>query len=341
MKYQFFPKNIVNNKQENSDQMKAIYQLQQHLSINQIENCYSIDFSKDCNTIAVGELQIIKVYWFTLEKIKLINTLLGHRNEISMLRFMLKSNNLVSTSLDGSISIWSQCLLAKPLKSYKLLNHQKGIICYTINSDESLFITGSYDSTMNVWIKKYNQWICKQKLTDHTSAVYGISMNENQNTVISCGYDNKILIYATHFFEDSQLLTKIQTINVDNYGFRLCFINNNKFVFQPQNDENLIIYELNDNDGKFIKTKELGMNNGIYCHEYFPQQYIREKQLLINKNGYHVNIIQNNLNQELVFVQSINFNHYFVFGTLSYNGEYLATWDWKTRKIQIRKYQEN
>ncbi|CAD8095116.1 unnamed protein product [Paramecium sonneborni] len=341
MKIQFIKKKVVSNNQENSDKMKAIYQQQQQVSIEQIENCYSIDFSNGCKTIAVGEEQIIKVYSFTLNSINLINKLFGHRNEISILKFMLKSNHLVSSSLDGSISIWSQCLLAKPLKILKLVNHLKGILCYTINSDENLIITGSYDSTMNVWIKKENFWLCSQKLTDHSSAVYGISINENQNKLISCGHDNQILVFSIHYFRDTQFLTKMQSINVDLYGFRLCFINNNIFVFQPNNDENLFVYELNDNDGKFIKTKEIGLYNGIYCYEFFPQQYIREKQLLINKNGYHINILRYKLNQEFVLEQSINFDHYFIFGSLSYNGEYLATWDWKTKQIQIRKYQEN
>ncbi|CAD8118611.1 unnamed protein product [Paramecium primaurelia] len=124
--------------------MKSISSLQQQLSISQIQNCYSINFSKDCNTFAVGEQQIIKVQRFTSEKTKLINKLVGNRKEISILRFMLKSNHLVSTSFNGSISICSQYLLAKPLKSCRLLNHQKGIICYTINSDESLIITCLY-----------------------------------------------------------------------------------------------------------------------------------------------------------------------------------------------------
>ncbi|CAD8163741.1 unnamed protein product [Paramecium octaurelia] len=341
MQIEYNSQKIVNENKEYSDSMKISYNLQQELTIHQIENCYSIDFSKDCKSIAVGDDQLIKIYTISQHNIKLINKVFGHRNEVSMLRFMLKSNHLVSTSLDGSISLWSQCLLAKPLKTYKLLNHSKGILCYTINSEENLIITGSYDSTMNVWVKKECQWFCSQKFTEHTSAVYGISINENQNQVISCGHDSQILIFSMNNFGDPQLFTKTQTIIVDTYGFRLCFINNNMFVFQPSKGEKLWIYELDDNDGKFRNTNQIAMSNGIYCYEFFPQQYIREKQLLINKNGYSVNILKNKQKQGFVVEQSINFDHYFVFGSLSHNGDYLATWDWKSKQIQIRKYQEN
>ncbi|CAD8113796.1 unnamed protein product [Paramecium primaurelia] len=79
---------------------------------------------------------------------------------------------------------------------------QQLYIQYLLNNNEDLIISGSCDFTIRFY-KKQNQWLCQQTITDHTSHVQGLNMNQHQNKVISCGREEQILI-----IEQSQQDTK-------------------------------------------------------------------------------------------------------------------------------------
>ncbi|CAD8169305.1 unnamed protein product [Paramecium pentaurelia] len=143
-----------------------------------------------------------------------------------------------------------------------------------------------------------------------------ISLNDQQDKVISCGSDGKILVIE--YSEQSKRWIVIQNINVDCNGWRLCFINNNLFTFQPQYGNLMHVYEMNSVSKQFTKTKYITVNQGNDGCLLFPQQFIKQKQILVSKHDKYVNFIRKTEKEELK-IDGI------LIGQLSDDGEYLIT----------------
>ncbi|CAD8187709.1 unnamed protein product [Paramecium pentaurelia] len=61
------------------------------------------------------------------------------------------------------------------------------------------------------------------------------------------------------------------------------------------------VYEMNSTNKQHSKTKEIAVRCDYWgCHNYFFQQYIKSKCLLVNKNGYNVNQIRKNQNSDFI-----------------------------------------
>ncbi|CAD8213301.1 unnamed protein product [Paramecium pentaurelia] len=251
---------------------------------------------------------------------------------------MKKTNNFVSGSLDKSIIIWQMIGNNQWNCQQKLNGHSNCIFCLLLNNTDDLIISGSYDTKIKFWMKQ-NQWICQQTISDHTGSVYSLSLNEKQNKLISCSNDSQILVIKQS--ELDKQWSVIQKIKVDQYGYRLCFINDNLFTFQPYCKEQMYIYEMDSNNKQYNKIKEIElMYDSNDCDCLFPQQYIKSKRLLVNKNGQNVNLMRKKENGDFLIYQSIQFTSHQIYGQLSNDGEYLITWDRGSKEIQIRKFKE-
>ncbi|CAD8214520.1 unnamed protein product [Paramecium pentaurelia] len=314
------------------------YQLISNNSIKQQQDCNCIAINKDSSIVAIGcNDKQIKIYEFKQEMMKQIQVLNVNSDYVYTLNFMQQSNQLISGDSGGSIVIWSRNNNYQWNSSQTINGHSSYINCLILNKNEDLIISSSGDKTIKFWIKQ-NEWNCQQTITDHTSSVYQISLNDQQDKVISCGSDNKILVIE--YSEQSKRWIVIQNINVDCYGYRLCFINNNLFTFQPCNGNLMHVYEMNSVSKQFTKTKDITVNQGNDSSSLFPQQFIKQKQILVNKHDKYVNFIRKTEKDEFKVEQSIQFNTNTLFGQLSDDGEYFITWDDQSEEIQIRKYRE-
>ncbi|CAD8095061.1 unnamed protein product [Paramecium primaurelia] len=77
------------------------------------------------------------------------------------------------------------------------------------------------------------------------------------------------------------------------------------------------VYEMNITNKQNIKTKDISVIRGGNCRFFFPQQYIHSKFLLVNKNGYYVNLIWINKNGDFISLQSIDFGTSDLYGQMS------------------------
>ncbi|CAD8082840.1 unnamed protein product [Paramecium primaurelia] len=61
------------------------------------------------------------------------------------------------------------------------------------------------------------------------------------------------------------------------------------------------VYEMDSNTKQYNKTKEIAINFGS-CFDIclFPQQYLKSKGLLVNKNGNYVNLMRKKENDDLI-----------------------------------------
>ncbi|CAD8214909.1 unnamed protein product [Paramecium pentaurelia] len=233
-----------------------------------------------------------------------LNQVIGqHQSEVITLNFIKQSNQLISGDCHSN---WIRCLI--------------------LNNNEDLFISSSNDKTIKFWFKK-NEWICQQTITDHSSQVYQLSLNDQQMQVISCGYD--ILILVIEQSEPNKYWNVKQKIQVDCKGYRLCFINDNLFAFQPENG-NLI--SLNQKILQQIKERKV-----VY---YFHNNlFNKNNQLLISMINMYI-LIRFTENAEFKVEQSIQFGTNYIYGQLSDDGEYMINWDQTSNEMQIRKLKE-
>ncbi|CAD8191330.1 unnamed protein product [Paramecium pentaurelia] len=305
------------------------------LSIQQSEYCYAIAINSDCSLIAAGSNSLINIFELKQETNKLLQILNEHQNAIFTLNFMNKSNSIISGSCDQSIKIWNRNQQLQWYCQQTLQGHSSFIYCLILNQNQDLIISGSDDTTIKFWINK-NGWNCSQTIAVHTSNVSGLSLNNTQKQLISCGDDKSILI-----IENSDSIqckwNVIQQIRLEQSGYRLCFLNDNIFAFQPNSSKSMYLYEVDNITRRYTKIKNIEVKNGNNCNYLFPQQYIQKKQLLINKNGTSINFLNVQLNDEINLIQFIDFGTKSIFGQISETGELLITWDDKSKEIQIRK----
>ncbi|CAD8097136.1 unnamed protein product [Paramecium sonneborni] len=307
-------------------------------SIKQHQWCGAITFNKDSSIVAAGCVKDIKVFLNLRGKLNQIQLLSEHAKDVCTLKFMKNTNNFVSGSDDNLIIIW-QAIENNQWKIYQKLNgHQNRIYCILLNKADDQIISSSQDKTIKFWMGQ-SQWSCQQTITDHSHYIYSLSLNEQSNKLISCSQDQQILIMEQQNLD--KLWFVIQKIKLSQLGYRLCFINDDQFTFQPFSKDQMHVYEMDRDNQQFRKTKEVAVKCGQNIDYYlFPQQYLQSKCLLVNKNSKNVNLIRKNENGDFIIQQSIEFGTYQIFGQLSDDGEYLITWDNESKEIQIRKCRE-
>ncbi|CAD8059474.1 unnamed protein product [Paramecium primaurelia] len=307
-------------------------------SIKQNTSIYAIAFSKDNSIVLTGSEKDIKVFKHNQGILNQIQLLIEHKQYVYTLIFMNNTNNFVSGSYDHTIIIWQLIENNYWKCQQKLKDHSSQILCLIVNNTDDLIISGSGDKKIKFWTNQ-NYWFCLQSITDHTDYVYSLSLNEKQNKLLSCSADSKKIVIELQ--KSDRKWYVIQKIEVEQYGYRLCFINDNQFIFQPYCKEYTYVYEMDKNTRQFMKTKEIAVKCGQSSDYYlFPQQYLKSKSLLVNKNARNINIIQKKDNGDFIINQPIEFDTYYFYGQLSNDGEYLIVWDDKLKEIQIRKRKE-
>ncbi|CAD8131023.1 unnamed protein product [Paramecium sonneborni] len=312
------------------------YQLIKQYSIKQYEYCNAIAVNKDFSLMVAGCNQQIKVFQFKQGIFKQVSILDEHTDNVYTLNFMKRSDQFISGSRDSSIIIWIRNQKNSWICQQKLNEHISEIFCLALNNYEDLIVSGGHDKTIKFWYKQ-NGWLCSQTITDHTNDLHGLSFNEQQNKLISCGIDNLILVIEQS--QQNKLWIVIQKIVVENFGNRLCFIDDNTFTFQPYQKEYMHVYKMNITNKQYTKTKDILIKGGSEKW-LFPQQYMKLKCILVNKYATNVNLIRKKQNCDFIIEQSIEFGTGDILGCMTDDGQYLITLDYRSKEYQIRKYQE-
>ncbi|CAK67029.1 unnamed protein product (macronuclear) [Paramecium tetraurelia] len=338
--------NSPKSKQQ-QDHVTFCYQLLAQANYKHPDDCCAISISPNNNLLICSAYESIKVLQFKNGSLQYLQQINKHHENITTLNFFRRKMNFLSSSCDGSMIIWSSSLISSLKFITKLNAHSDQINCVVVTSNlqDDLIISGSFDQTIKFWSPTCSlpsSWSCIQTIHEHTSLIYGLSINEDGNKLISCGYDELILVIEK---SNNNIWEVKQKIKVD-VGFRLAFITSNIFVFQPYKREQLNFYTYDQLSQQYIQSKTLSIKgSGQKCQQYFPQMFIPSKQILVSKNGHAINFImfhfissvewECNLKYVISFDQCVNG---LIFGTVSENGEFLITWDQKSEQIQIRQF---
>ncbi|CAD8075044.1 unnamed protein product [Paramecium sonneborni] len=313
------------------------YQQIQQSPIKQNEVCYAIAVNNNCSIMVAGCNQYIKLFEFNQGILKQVQLLTEHAGNISTLNFMKRTNNFISGSCDSQIIIWVRNNNNQWISQQKLNGHTSYINCLILNNNEDTIISGSDDKSIKFWIKE-NQWLSSQTITDHNEDRDGLSINDDQNKIISCRQDKLILVIEQSIQKKQWIV--IQKIELEYAGVRLCFIDNNTFTGYHWGEHYMNVYEMNNTNKQYTRTKKILFNGGLDCY-YFPQKYIKQKCILVTKNSQNISLIRRNQNGEFIVEQSIPFKTHEIFACMTDDGQYLITWDSNSKEYQIRCYKGN
>ncbi|CAD8119439.1 unnamed protein product [Paramecium sonneborni] len=295
--------------------------------------------NENCYALALGQLFMIagcgsklSSFCFNDGKLKNLIQLDKHSSDIKAITF-ISFNQFVSGDSKGQLYFWKYEINWN--NYFEILNEHTDQINQIISSQISdQIITCSYDKTIKVFGKliSTNKWVCQQTLLNHNSIVNAISLNSTETMLISCSSDKKLLV-----FKKTQIFICIQTINVEDQIYRLTFIKEQSFCIQIQSGYQLHFYDLDKQKQIFQQTSAVEIQNQKSCSQGFPLIFQKDRSLIVSKHGTYINIINKMNNGDYRTEQSINFDTMYLYGTLSSDGIFLVTWDYKTKQFQVRK----
>ncbi|CAD8075027.1 unnamed protein product [Paramecium sonneborni] len=307
-------------------------------SVLELQGAFAFSFSQQSQFLVGGyNSGIIKIFEFDKGQIKLIQEIQETKTPICCVSFMNQSTQFISRGDPYTIILWQQDSKNGWICKQKLQGHSSFINCLRINQEDDLIISGSNDKSIKLWRIKNEQWQCSQTINCNQNKIISLSINDSSNQIISCGSENQIIIIQQQCDLEWKI---IQIIQLNNSGFRLSYINDDIFVFQGNSKEKMNVYERDLQNKQFKLTKEVNVKNSNNCQYYFPQQFIKQKSILVNKNGRFINLLRVNSNGDFINEQVLEFDHEFIFGSMTEDGEYLIIYDDQQKKVQIRKYQD-
>ncbi|CAD8122132.1 unnamed protein product [Paramecium sonneborni] len=299
----------------------------------QAEWCNAIAFNKEGNIMIAGCIFSIKIFDFLKGRIVQTYQAQQHTGDINCLLFSKKINQFISGSDDNTIIIWTQVDQNK-WKSQVLEGHKGWVLCLTQTIDEQLIISGSRDHTIRVWMKVQDGFKCQQVLEFHSDSVYGLSLNKSESFMVSCSQDKCIIVWE---IKEEFKMEKKQIIEQDTYGYRILFINDNQFLWQPYN-QNIHIYQYDSEISSFQVCKHnIQQVLAEDDYQYFPSQLLTTKGVFANIHNKYLYIIKQLNDEQFEMLQRIDFNDYRQFGAFTEDGEYLVTWNYTKSEFQIRK----
>ncbi|CAD8197677.1 unnamed protein product [Paramecium octaurelia] len=315
-----------------SKEVSFYYELLPHINIQQ-KTCWAIAINQEDKLLLSGAESNINIMQLKEGAVKKIQTIQKHKSWITTLNFFKQMSLIISGS--SSLKIWSSNLSSNPKFLLKLLEHSSNIQCLALRNIKPLvIISGSKDFNIKFWCQKDDQWICQQTIREHSNIVSGLSLNQEGNSLISCGDDNQILVIKCL---DDQSWNVVQKIKC--HGVRLSFISNETFAFQPWQSDKIELYTYEQQTGNYQKSKELAISGCTqFCTHLFPCSFIPSKHILLSKNSYNLNLIRLNTTSSIPdgkLVQVIEFKQ-----LARENGDFLITWDGQSKQIQIRKFKE-
>ncbi|CAD8111626.1 unnamed protein product [Paramecium primaurelia] len=303
----------------------------------QAEWCNAIAFNKEGNIMIAGCIFSIKVFDFSKGRIVQTYQAKQHQGDINCLLFSKKLNQFISGSDDKTIRIWKQIDKNEWKCIQVLQGHEDWVLCLILTENEKILFSGSRDKTIKKWTKNVDnqQYECTQTLDLHTDAVLGLSINKSEQFLVSSSYDKSIIIWEIN---ESLQIEKKQIIQKETYGNRILFINEAQFLWQPNNNEIVDIYQFNSQSSSFESSQHnIQQYQADDDYQYFPSKFLTSKGLFANIHNKFIYITKQLNENEFQVIQIIEFDDYRKFGAFTEDGEYLVTWHYATCEFQIRK----
>ncbi|CAD8173404.1 unnamed protein product [Paramecium pentaurelia] len=314
-------------------------------SIKKEATCYAISFNQSGSLMISASNCDIIVWKFEQGKMNEITKSIGHTQTIFCLQFSQKSNSFVSAGADNSIRCWNQINQKEWKSSQSYTQHTNCIDCLILNQSENQLISGGRDKSIKIWKIDFtnNQLTYLYSLDKHTNNVYSLCFNQSEDTLVSCGED--IIIWKMDNVQKWQF-GQVVTKSIQEYGCRLCFINNDQFIWIAGNKVSkdcISTFELINQkyQENFSKELKLIQNDKTGDLSLFPICYVRQNNLMIVKHKYYVYLIKISNEGQLKIITQIKFESNYIFGALTYDGRYLVIWEKVGQKFLVYELNNN
>ncbi|CAD8081465.1 unnamed protein product [Paramecium primaurelia] len=249
------------------------------------------------------------------------------------------------TYCDTTIRCWKQQDSSDWISSQPYKQHTDFVICLLLNSNEDLLFSGSDDKLIKVWKVDFDQNILTYiySLYQHYKEVFALSLNQSETLLVSCaGGDNEIIIWERRE-QDKYEFKNFVKQSIECYGFKVKFIKDNQFIWISGGKVINKFYVFELKEGIFQenqeKTIQLFRNNYIFDDYCFPIMYNQEKNLIIVRHKTHIYIFKEMKDGKFKILDYLNCNTYFIYGTITNNGQYLIYGMINRKDFQHMNYQ--
>ncbi|MGD1920015.1 MAG: hypothetical protein ACFCAD_14650, partial [Pleurocapsa sp.] len=167
---------------------------------------------------------------------KLINTIVGHDDAISQIKYSPNGKIVASASWDKTIKLWNTI---NNQLNHTLRGHEDGINSIAFSSDNKILVSASEDKTIKIWNVENKPELVKT-LTGHTDSIKAITISFDGQLIASAGYDKTIKIWSNA----GELL---QTINAHNLAITsLSFTPDSKKLASGSWDNSIKLWSIQD-----------------------------------------------------------------------------------------------
>ncbi|CAD8126142.1 unnamed protein product [Paramecium sonneborni] len=216
----------------------------------------------------------------------------------------------------------------------KIIPNSNQFSCFAISDKNNLLVAGLQE---HIYFWEVNcEWYFKQDLqvNDEQDWIYNLSFNESETKLISCTGGGKITVIELESNQE-KLWKIIQIIYLDNFAVQATFFGENSFVIHLYLLKIMLIYELNQVDGQFIKSNQFLMESEGVQSQTFNSSYIKQRQLFIKQDKFQLILYLVNKNQELQIYKKLLFDTTQIWGTISDDGLWLIVWENASQQLKI------
>ncbi|OLY81450.1 putative WD repeat-containing protein [Smittium mucronatum] len=203
-----------------------------------------LDWHPVGNVFAVGANDG-SVWMYNVPGKKLMNVFYGHNEPVTTGRFTHSGKNIISGSEDGSLIIWNpaNASVVHKFSSEDKRFHQEGITSLDINSDDSIIISGSTDSTAKVLHKNGN---ILGSLQAHSDSVETVGISSAMSMAATGSVDGSICVW------DINTLRLRDTFKHEDAVTKLKFVNNSPLITSTSVDCTVKVWD--SRSGENVRT---------------------------------------------------------------------------------------
>lgn len=265
------------NDDENLDSTLGLGELAQLTVTNDADTTYDINSSKDS----------FRKTWNAKY------TLRSHFDGVRALAFHPNEPVLITASEDHTLKLWnlqktvpakkSASLDVEPLYTFR--SHMGPVLCLAISGTGERCYSGGADGAINCWnvpnsnIDPYDFFepdILNCTLQGHTDAVWGLSVLNSKQKLVSCSADGTIKLWAPHEFkkllttftsEQDGVPSSVDFVRDEPNRIVASFASSHCVIFDVETGKPVVRLESSAQDGANALARQI---NKVVCHPTLP-----------------------------------------------------------------------
>jgi len=215
----------------------------------------ALAFSPTGDRLAVGQIDR-DIHVASMETGDWLESLLGHEEAVSGLRFSMDGRLLYSTSWDKSMRIWGFDSATRTDYITELARHEGHVLSVAFSPDSRLLATGARDNTVRLWEPELGRAL--GVLRGHTGDVSCVAFAPDGETIASGSYDRTVMLWSAATGRHEGTLTghdgQVWTIAFSPDGRRLASGGDDKSIRLWDVDRRQLVRRFEGHDHRVISV---------------------------------------------------------------------------------------